>query len=118
MNDISIYPDFEDFIKLIRDRMAYRIDKRLVNETPVDTSQARSNWIVSTSDTLSSTNVTSKIPKSLTINNGAAVIAAAPAFTDLYIINNVPYIVFLAEGSSKQNPTKYVDLIVESESRK
>ena len=118
MNDISIMSDCEEFVKTVRDRMAFRIDSRLVNETPVDTSQARSNWLVSRRDSLNYRKVSSQVSPSVTINQGAAVIAETPAFNDLYIVNNVPYISYLAEGSSRQNPTKYVDLIVESEARK
>lgn len=118
MNNISIYGDCEEFVKTVRDRMAFRIDTRLVNETPALTTQARTNWLVTRRDITTYENITEKVPKQVAIDKGASEIAITPAFTDLYIVNNVPYIVYLAEGSSDKNPTKFVELIVESEARK
>lgn len=119
---LDVEGDISAFVKLKRDRMAFRIDKRLVMETAVDTSQASSNWIVSEGRGATSYQKISE-------NNGgqgradaqgAAAITKAKPYSVLYITNNVPYIDILneVEGYSKKAPAHYIDRIVEEESRK
>lgn len=111
--ELSVIGELSSHIKLVRDRLAFRIDTRVVTETPVDTSQARSNWIVSQDKSIN--NPIGIIGPSAAIANGAAAIRAAKPFTELFIVNNMPYIEALNEGSSKQAPSKYIDTIIEQE---
>ena len=111
--DLSIFAELEAEVKLKRDRLAFRIDTRVVQETPVDTSQARSNWIVSQNRSIDM--AIGNIGPSAAISNGAVAIRGSKAFCELFISNNMPYIERLNEGWSQQAPTKYIDRIIEQE---
>lgn len=111
--NISILRFLNDTIKSERNNIALRIDARLVQETPVDTSEARSAWNVSVGS-----------PNNAQINmrdTGAAMsqartaILGAPTFTKLYIQNTKPYIDRLNNGWSLQAPSKYVERIIAQE---
>lgn len=82
--------------------------------TPILTGQAQSNWL---------TNVGSAMPfyKANEDDNGAwheavdwahIALQSATISSDIHITNNVPYIVKLNQGSSKQAPAMFVQLAV------
>lgn len=79
------------------------LGRELVTRTPVDTGMARSNWFFGF-DRISSVDSTRS-------KNGAPSLARAAAFTSglkagtvCYITNNLPYIMRLEFGYSKQAP--------------
>jgi hypothetical protein len=90
----------------------------LAFKTPVDTSQALSNWIV-TLDAPSTGKIKPHFPgeggssqKSSageTINQARAVLAKKKPGQKIYITNNLPYIRRLNDGYSKQAPAGFVE---------
>lgn len=93
----------------------------LAFKTPVDTSQALSNWIV-TLETPSSDKIKPHFPgeggssqKSSageTINQARAVLTKKKPGQKIYITNNLPYIRRLNDGYSKQTPAGFVERAV------
>lgn len=105
---------------LAQKAVAIQVLTNVVQATPVDTGRARSNWLVgvgepdtSTRDTLaqgskgsSAVEVTQQV-----IQEGSAALNQGTAPT-LYISNNLPYIVPLNQGTSKQAPAGFVEAAV------
>lgn len=99
------------------------VDSELVRNTPVDTGQARSNWVASlggeTADFLLPYAPGSHLGVSETANAAAAeaqaigVIDARKPGEDIYICNNTPYIGLLNGGSSTQAPENFVESAVQ-----
>ena len=93
----------------------------LAFKTPVDTSQALSNWIV-TLETPSSDKIkphfpgeggsTQRASAAETMNNARAILAKKKPGQKIYITNNLPYIRRLNEGYSKQAPAGFVERAV------
>lgn len=90
----------------------------LAFKTPVDTSQALSNWIV-TLDSPSDNKIkphfpgeggsTQKASAAETINQARKVLSGKRPGQKIYITNNLPYIKRLNEGYSKQAPAGFVE---------
>lgn len=90
----------------------------LAFKTPVDTSQALSNWIV-TLDNPSTQTVkpyfpgeggsTQRASAAETINQARAILAKKKPGQKIYITNNLPYIRRLNDGYSKQAPAGFVE---------
>ena len=90
----------------------------LTFKTPVDTSQALSNWIV-TLDSPSTQTVkphftgeggsTQRASAAETINQARAILAKKKPGRKIYITNNLPYIRRLNDGYSKQAPAGFVE---------
>lgn len=111
--ELSVFADLEQEVRSKRNRLALQIDTRLVQETPVDTSEARSAWLISDGRP-NDTDVNHK-NAGVALAEGAGAINSAKTFTQLYIQNTKPYIEELNEGSSLQAPAKYIDRIIEQE---
>lgn len=80
------------------------IDKELRRTTPVDTGNARANWVPS---------VGSPAPRGDRAAGTAAVLAYRLEQGALYVSNGVPYIRQLNNGSSKQAPALFVERAVD-----
>ncbi len=101
--------------------VALAIVKDLAVKTPVDTSQAISNWIVTLGNPSSN-----KIPPHFPGEQGSTFFESseetiAEAYNvldekqpgqDIYITNNQDYIIKLNEGSSRQQPAGFVERAV------
>ena len=97
-------------------RLALDIDQRVVLRTPVDTGRARSNWLVGLGAPRRDTNekIGPGAPRAneqagqigpigqLSIQAANQVIGSAGNYQDIWISNNLPYILALEEGSSTQ----------------
>ena len=93
----------------------------LAFKTPVDTSQALSNWIV-TLETPSSDKIkphfpgeggsTQKASAAETINQARKILAGKKLGQRIFITNNLPYIRRLNDGYSKQAPAGFVERAV------
>lgn len=113
MPEINIAQLISNEVRSLRNRLALRIDTRLVNETPRDTSEARLAW-----------NISVGTPNNAQINmqddgtvmaQAISTINSAPTYTRLYIQNTKPYIDRLNNGWSLQAPSKYVERIIAQE---
>lgn len=110
---LSIIGEVTEEVRTKRNKLAFRIDARVIQETPVDTSEARSSWIVSDGKSVSTQ--PGNIGPGQAITQGIQAINGAKVYTELFIQNNKPYIEELNEGSSKQAPSKYIDAIIAEE---
>lgn len=109
---------FEQTANKIAIKAATAILKHLVNVTPVDTSQALSNWQVGINAPVNSeippyvagkrgSTQTASAAKALSV--GISALADKKAGETIYISNNLPYIEKLNAGSSTQNPGGFVE---------
>lgn len=75
--------------------------------------RARANWTVGLGEAPAEVKDTTDANGAGTINAGKAVIAGAvKGPVEIHIVNNVPYIVPLNDGHSKQAPAGFVELAV------
>ncbi len=112
---------------LVKRKVALAVDQAVVLGTPVDTGNARSNWLVSLSqprqDQISPYAPGNKLGRGEranaqnAINQGASVVGVARTGQDIYIVNNVDYIGDLNQGSSRQAPANFVEMAVLSGSQ-
>ena len=106
--------------RLVR-TVALRADQAIVSATPVDTGQARSNWLVSTISprietippySLGSGGSTGAANVAAALAQGRAVIATRRDGDDIFIANSLDYIERLNEGFSAQAPAMFVEAAV------
>jgi hypothetical protein len=103
--------------------VTYKMLEYLVDVTPVDTSKAESNWIVALGGTsYGASPIPAYFPGSggstedqsaaAALATGRATLKGAIAGKPLALVNVVPYIGRLNEGSSSQAPAGFVDRAV------
>ena len=92
-----------------------QVGTELVLTTPVDTGEARSNWLASKN--VPKTNTVPPTSASAAMGAIDAVIASLSADDELYIANNVGHIGKLNDGSSQQAPTGFVEAAVQRAAR-
>jgi hypothetical protein len=80
--------------------------------TPVDTGWARANWIPSVGTATEQTDGTPQSVSTGAQQIGIAQVAAYRGAQPVFVSNNVPYIMTLNDGSSKQAPAGFVELAV------
>lgn len=110
----------DDEVQTAKVETAMAVMQSLVDNTPVDTTEALSNWQGSTGSIPGrigplSPGVggsTKGASASAALANARAVFEAAPANVPLVISNAVPYIRRLNEGSSSQHPGGFVEAAV------
>lgn len=103
-------------------KVAIIVDQNVVLATPVDTGRARSNWIVSVSSPETNEidpyqpgeqlGVGESGNAQSAINQALGQIAVRKNNQDIFIQNNVEYVKYLNEGSSKQAPANFVQLAI------
>lgn len=90
----------------------------LANKTPVDTSNALSNWQVTLDEPATQEikpyfpgymGSTQRASAAQTINEGRSALGRKKPGQKIYITNNAPYIRALNNGSSKQEPAGFVE---------
>lgn len=92
-------------------KIAFNLLDGIVNMTAVDTGRARGNWLVSLGSPDLSMNWDKKDPAGGgTISAGATAIGELQTYGAIYITNNLPYIVALEKGRSKQAPVGMVQV--------
>lgn len=116
-----------DEVNRIKRKTALAVDQALVLATPVDTGRARSNWLVSLGsgrsnvvDPYAPTNkagIGESANAQGAISQGSGEIARAVPSQDIYITNNLPYIVPLNQGHSAQAPAMFVEQAIEAGSQ-
>jgi hypothetical protein len=78
--------------------------RRIVERTPVDTGRAKGNWQVTIAAPAAAAIEAFDKDGAETIQKGLAAIAGLKPYQVVWISNNVDYIEFLEDGSSKQAP--------------
>lgn len=113
--------DVKKRINVYKIKYAQLILFNLINETPVDTSKALSNWIVSlhkaknkviTAHSVGTHGSTQTVSSGMAYSIGNAVIQRAKVGEIVYISNNVDYIELLNMGSSPQAERHFIQKAV------
>ena len=99
----------------LQTKIALEALRRIAEKTPVRTGRAKGNWIPTIGspapDTIESFDKTKS--GSMVVARGRAILTAdRPPFSTVYITNNVNYIEYLEEGSSKQAPAGMVGITI------
>ena len=97
-------------IRFFQRRIVLELLTRIVEGTPVATGLARANWQVTIGEV--SEELFEVRGPSEVISAGMQAVSDIPPFSIVYITNNVPYIVFLERGHSKQAPKGMVEVSV------
>lgn len=87
--------------------------RQIVLRTPVDTGRARGNWQTTIVQPAGGQLDAVDKQGDETITKGLAAIATLLPYQVVYIANNLEYIEFLEDGSSKQTPEGMVKMTVE-----
>jgi len=111
--DVFVKTLVPEKVVLLQKKIVLEALKRLVMKTPVDTGRARGNWQVTIGRP--ATAAIDAVDKSGgdTIKKGLAAIGDLPPYQVVWISNNVDYIEFLEEGSSRQAPEGMMSLTLE-----
>lgn len=101
-------------------KLSFDIFADVVVGTPVDTGRAMNNWVISVGSP--SRHVTDEGgPKASVAADKASTalgeLATVRPFDTVWISNNLPYIGFLEEGSSKQAPSGWVERAIQNNLR-
>lgn len=96
---------------IICKRAALEIGNRLVLATPVKSGRARSNWLLNY--TVPLRYVVEPTTAEQAIAEMVKAIDRAEAVPLFYIVNNLPYIERLNEGTSKMAPAGFVDSAID-----
>lgn len=96
-------------VLLVQKKIAMQMLEGVVNMTPVDTGRARGNWMTS----VRAPNLSSDVNRydkggGQTIQAGMSAIQSLQDFGTIYLTNNLPYIVALEKGHSRQAPVGMV----------
>lgn len=97
--------------------IAFEINTRLTLGTPVDTGRAQNNWLptIGVPATMEVEAIKEKnVAMGTAVHRANAEFEKAPLFPNLYITNNVEYIVDLDMGTSQQAPNGIVDLAIQA----
>ena len=109
--------------KTITQKVAYAVVKEVVEKTPVDTGQAKSNWRASLGSPITEPRGPFFPGKfgSTALNNTTTaldaarrVIAQYQSGGSIYFTNNLAYIELLNQGHSKQAPAGFVEAAVDA----
>lgn len=98
-------------VLVVQKKISMEFHRSVVNMTPVDTGRARGNWFVTLVAPRTDYDWNAKDPTGGgTISAGAQTINALQDYGAIYLTNNLPYIVPLEKGHSKQAPAGMVRL--------
>jgi hypothetical protein len=107
----------EGVSKLIR-KAALVIDQIVVMATPVDTGRARANWVVGVdqvpTDVRGDTQSNAGGAEASLAQGQQAIAGFGPGNSYIAIANNLDYVKFLEEGSSRQAPSGMVNQALEA----
>lgn len=100
-------------------RLALEIHATVVPRTPVDTGWARANWTISVGtfpenpfgERIRGEGVRQAVADSNLVTS--RILAYNLTLGDVYILNNVPYIGDLNEGTSRQAPAMFVEMAID-----
>lgn len=97
-------------VKLVQQKVGLQLVRGVILKTPVDTGRARGNWQVSINVSINT--VIDRLDRSggAAISDGTSLVTSAEPFSVISLQNNLPYIIKLEEGHSKQAPAGMVEL--------
>lgn len=89
-------------VKLAQKKLALELFRRIVMRTPVDTGRARGNWQLTIG--APATDILPIRRNDANISMAGAILNLMTPYSDIWITNNVPYILALEYGHSDQAP--------------
>ena len=96
-------------------KLSFDIFADVVAGTPVDTGRAMNNWVINVgTPSREVTDQGGDVGSIIASKTAEAFALPAGPFSTVWISNNLPYIVFLEEGSSKQAPRGWVAAAVQN----
>lgn len=100
-------------------KTALNIDNNLLRSTPVDTGWARANWQMTMDGPATGFVMTRETvtPDSLAPQMSMTRVAASYKQGDIWITNNVPYLKYLNNGSSKKAPAGFIEFAISEGAR-
>ncbi len=100
--------------RLAQKKLAFDMLSGVVKKTPVDTSRARGNWQLTIGNPAEGevANADARGAQAV-IADGESGLDSLPLFGEVWLTNNVPYIVYLEAGRSNQAPSGMVRLTIE-----
>jgi hypothetical protein len=117
---VSFGKDLDDFtVKSIKKASrvkraaAIEILNGVVMKTPVDTGRARGNWQASVNTPIVRDDEANDKAGNLTVSNGSYLIRRSKLENRIYLSNNVEYVPFLNQGSSRQAGARFVEAVVQ-----
>lgn len=98
----------------VKKKAARKLVETLVPRTPVLTGQARSNWTVTAGTPFTRATLFPAVDRSggPSLASLERIIQTVQPNADIYIRNNLPYIVRLNQGYSKQAPANFVQNVI------
>lgn len=94
-------------------RVAFNISAELISTTPVDTGWARSNWVISIGEPISSpVGSRDAVDQSAQADGQARMLVYDVMQGAVHITNNVPYIEVLNTGHSPQAPAGFIEAAI------
>ena len=110
---LALGEQVHDNLALVYQKVIIELLARIIEKTPVDSGRARANWQVALN--VAPDDVTDSYDKagSIALSKGEAEALKAMPEDEVYIINNVPYILKLEHGSSTQAPSGIIAITVE-----
>jgi len=94
---------------LWKQNIAAAVSQAIILGTPVDTGQARGNWLASLGSPISTASTRTDKSGGGTIARNMGIIRAATLNAPIYITNNVGHIQRLNDGWSAQAPAGFVE---------
>ena len=98
----------EDRLVEVVQKLGLDLLRRIVLKTPVDTGRARGNWFVTIGSPSGAVSQGTDPGGQASIARGSAVITGLTKPQAIWISNNLPYIVRLENGHSRQAPAGMV----------
>ncbi len=114
----AIVTNLEDITEKVVTKITLDVTANLIETTPVDTGWARANWVPAigsvntTAPSFTSTKPSTSEVQTSNVAQQSATVNIVTSYTlpqgKVFISNNVPYIIKLNNGSSKQAPAGFV----------
>lgn len=115
----AVLNQLERFAERAIRKITLDITANLIESTPVDTGWARANWIPSLTRPVQDTAGTRRQAESGSVSSGRQTAGQAEILSyrlsrgRVFITNNVPYILELNDGSSRQAPSGFIEAAVQ-----
>ena len=98
---------------VVQKKVALEALTRIVNRTPVDTGRARGGWAITLTSPSQAKSRRADRDGGGTISQGAQRLEALKPYSVVWITNNVDYIRYLEQGTSKQAPNGMVAITLQ-----
>jgi hypothetical protein len=112
-NPRVVKANIDQLVIRVQQKIAFQLLEGIINMNPVLTGRARGNWQVSIGSPSETIMMTNWPSAGEAIQRGAATISSLTTLGAIYLVNNLPYIVPLEQGTSKQAPQGMVQVTLD-----